>query len=77
MLREQATLKEDILQYVRKRKDCQERHKKRETQLQQLQKEIEEKEAELAKQEVVMALLTCLFLLTSKTRQFTNNRAVL
>uniref|UniRef100_A0A672TJP5 Centriolin n=1 Tax=Strigops habroptila TaxID=2489341 RepID=A0A672TJP5_STRHB len=54
LLREQATLKEDILEYVRKRKDCQERHKKRETQLQQLQKEIEEKETELAKQEAIL-----------------------
>uniref|UniRef100_A0A8C3K3K7 Centriolin n=1 Tax=Calidris pygmaea TaxID=425635 RepID=A0A8C3K3K7_9CHAR len=53
LLREQAALKEDILQYVRKRKDCQERQKKRENQLQQLQKEVEEKETELAKQEVV------------------------
>ncbi|KGL99102.1 Centriolin, partial [Charadrius vociferus] len=51
LLREQATLKEDILEYLRKRKDCQERQKKRENQLQQLQKEIEEKETELAKQE--------------------------
>ncbi|KAM6371902.1 centriolin [Pluvialis apricaria] len=51
LLREQANLKEDILEYLRKRKDCQERQKKRENQLQQLQKEIEEKETELAKQE--------------------------
>ncbi|XP_010081235.1 PREDICTED: centriolin, partial [Pterocles gutturalis] len=57
LLREQATLKEDILEYLRKRKDCQERQKKRENQLQQLQKEIEEKETELAKQE---AILHCL-----------------
>ncbi|NXK83763.1 CNTRL protein, partial [Amazona guildingii] len=57
LLREQATLKENILQYVRKHKDCKERQKKRETQLQQLQKEIEEKETELAKQE---AILHCL-----------------
>uniref|UniRef100_A0A8C3K609 Centriolin n=1 Tax=Calidris pygmaea TaxID=425635 RepID=A0A8C3K609_9CHAR len=54
LLREQAALKEDILQYVRKRKDCQERQKKRENQLQQLQKEVEEKETELAKQEVIL-----------------------
>ncbi|KFQ51653.1 Centriolin, partial [Nestor notabilis] len=54
LLREQATLKEDILEYVRKRKDCQERQKKRETQLQQLQKEIEEKETELAKQGAIL-----------------------
>ncbi|XP_049689301.1 centriolin isoform X1 [Accipiter gentilis] len=57
LLREQATLKEDILEYLRKRKDCQERQKKRENQLQQLQKQIEEKETELAKQE---AILHCL-----------------
>ncbi|NXK11915.1 CNTRL protein, partial [Herpetotheres cachinnans] len=57
LLREQATLKEDILEYLRKHKDCQERQKKRENQLQQLQKEIEEKETELAKQE---AILHCL-----------------
>ncbi|NXW49584.1 CNTRL protein, partial [Nyctiprogne leucopyga] len=54
LLREQATLKEDILEYLRKRKDCQERQKKRENQLQQLQKEIGEKEAELAKQEGIL-----------------------
>ncbi|KFV44040.1 Centriolin, partial [Gavia stellata] len=54
LLREQATLKEDILEYLRKRKDCQERQKKRENQLQQLQKEIEEKETELAKQEAIL-----------------------
>lgn len=60
LLREQATLKEDILEYLRKRKDCQERQKKRENQLQQLQKEIEEKETELAKQEAVTTLLTSL-----------------
>ncbi|KFW00100.1 Centriolin, partial [Eurypyga helias] len=54
LLRERATLKEDILVYLRKRKDCQERQKKRENQLQQLQKEIEEKEAELAKQEAIL-----------------------
>ncbi|KAM6316367.1 centriolin isoform 5-T5 [Podargus strigoides] len=54
LLREQATLKEDILEYLRKRKDCQERQKKRENQLQQLQKEIEEKETELARQEAIL-----------------------
>ncbi|XP_071622441.1 centriolin isoform X2 [Heliangelus exortis] len=54
LLREQAVLKEDILEYLRKRKDCQERQKKRENQLQQLQKEIKEKETELAKQEVIL-----------------------
>ncbi|NXV12281.1 CNTRL protein, partial [Cepphus grylle] len=54
LLREQAALKEDILQYLRKRKDCQERQKKRENQLQQLQKETEEKETELAKQEAIL-----------------------
>ncbi|NXE19162.1 CNTRL protein, partial [Ardeotis kori] len=54
LLREQATLKEDILEYLRKRKDCQERQKKRENQLQQLQKEIEEKETELAKREAIL-----------------------
>ncbi|KFZ49016.1 Centriolin, partial [Antrostomus carolinensis] len=54
LLREQATLKEDILEYLRKRKDCQERQKKRENQLQQLQKEIGEKEAELARQEAIL-----------------------
>ncbi|KAM9256911.1 centriolin isoform 2-T2 [Cariama cristata] len=55
--RQQAILKEDILEYLRKHKDCQERQKKRENQLQQLQKEIEEKETELAKRE---AILHCL-----------------
>ncbi|NXH79408.1 CNTRL protein, partial [Hydrobates tethys] len=54
LLREQATLKEDILECLRKRKDCQERQKKRENQLQQLQKEIEEKETELAKQDAIL-----------------------
>uniref|UniRef100_A0A8C2TFG5 Centriolin n=1 Tax=Coturnix japonica TaxID=93934 RepID=A0A8C2TFG5_COTJA len=53
LLREQATLKEDILKCVRKCKDCQERQKKRENHLQRLQKEIEEKETILAKQEAV------------------------
>uniref|UniRef100_A0A669Q9C6 Centriolin n=1 Tax=Phasianus colchicus TaxID=9054 RepID=A0A669Q9C6_PHACC len=54
LLREQATLKEDILKCVRKCKDCQERQKKRENHLQQLQKEIEEKETILAKQEAIL-----------------------
>ncbi|NWR74795.1 CNTRL protein, partial [Centropus unirufus] len=54
LLREQAALKEDVLQYLRKSKECQERQKKRENQLQQLQKEIEGKEAELAKQEAIL-----------------------
>ncbi|OXB67097.1 hypothetical protein ASZ78_005670 [Callipepla squamata] len=54
LLREQATLKEDILKRLRKCKDCQERQKKRENHLQQLQKEIEEKETILAKQEVIL-----------------------
>uniref|UniRef100_A0A8C9GD02 Centriolin n=2 Tax=Pavo cristatus TaxID=9049 RepID=A0A8C9GD02_PAVCR len=56
LLREQATLKEDILKCVRKCKDCQERQKKRENHLQQLQKEIEERETILAKQEAVNKL---------------------
>ncbi|XP_016158060.1 PREDICTED: centriolin isoform X2 [Ficedula albicollis] len=54
LLREQAALKEEIRGYFRKRKECRERHKKRENQLQQLQKKIEEKETELAQQEVVL-----------------------
>ncbi|KFQ34661.1 Centriolin, partial [Merops nubicus] len=54
LLKEQATLKEDIREYLRKRKDCQERQKRRENQLQQLQKEIEEKETELAKQAAIL-----------------------
>ncbi|OXB76365.1 UNVERIFIED_CONTAM: hypothetical protein H355_006776, partial [Colinus virginianus] len=54
LLREQATLKEDILKRLRKCKDCQERQKKRENHLQQLQKEIEEKETILAKQEAIL-----------------------
>ncbi|KFO88425.1 Centriolin, partial [Buceros rhinoceros silvestris] len=54
LLREQATLKEEIRAYLRKRKDCQERQRKRENQLQQLQKEIDEKEAELARQEAIL-----------------------
>ncbi|XP_009877699.1 PREDICTED: centriolin, partial [Apaloderma vittatum] len=54
LLRERATLKEDIQEFLRKRKDCQERQKKRENQLQQLQKEIEEKETELAKGEAIL-----------------------
>nr|XP_009679355.1 PREDICTED: centriolin isoform X2 [Struthio camelus australis] len=54
LLREQATLKEEILECLKKRKDCQERQKKRENQLQQLQKEIQEKETELAKQEAIL-----------------------
>ncbi|XP_065593258.1 centriolin [Cyrtonyx montezumae] len=54
LLREQATLKEDILKRLRKCKECQERQKKRENHLQQLQKEIEEKETILAKQEAIL-----------------------
>ncbi|XP_041262278.1 centriolin isoform X2 [Onychostruthus taczanowskii] len=54
LLREQAALKEDIQGYLRKRKECQERHRKRQNQLQQLQKKIEEKETELAQQEAVL-----------------------
>ncbi|XP_037255521.1 centriolin isoform X2 [Falco rusticolus] len=54
LVREQATLKEDILEYLRKCKDCQERQKKRENKLQQLQEEIEEKETELAEQEAIL-----------------------
>ncbi|KAI1232201.1 hypothetical protein IHE44_0007267 [Lamprotornis superbus] len=54
LLREQAALKEEIRGNLRKRKECQERHKKRENQLQLLQKKIEEKETELAQQEVVL-----------------------
>ncbi|KAL2298169.1 hypothetical protein Nmel_017132, partial [Mimus melanotis] len=54
LLREQAALKEEIQGYLRKRKECQERHKKRENKLQQLQKKIEEKETELTQQEVVL-----------------------
>ncbi|XP_023794115.1 centriolin isoform X2 [Cyanistes caeruleus] len=57
LLREQAALKEEIREYVRKRKEFQERHKKRENQLQQLQKKIEDKETELAQQEVVLHCL--------------------
>ncbi|XP_066419057.1 centriolin [Molothrus aeneus] len=54
LLREQAALKEEIQEYLRKRKECQERHKRRQSQLQQLQKKIEEKETELAQQEAVL-----------------------
>ncbi|NWU08088.1 CNTRL protein, partial [Cephalopterus ornatus] len=54
LLREQAALKGDIQEYLRKRRDHQERQKKRENQLQQLQKKIEEKETELAQQEEVL-----------------------
>ncbi|KAK2515027.1 Cntrl [Columba guinea] len=54
LLREQAALKEDILECLRKRKDCQERQKQRENQLQQLQKELEEKAAEVATQEAIL-----------------------
>lgn len=60
LLREQAALKEEIREYLRRRKECQERHRRRENQLQQLQKKIEEKETELAQQEVVTSPLTCL-----------------
>lgn len=60
LLREQAALKGEIQEYLRKRKECQERHKKRQSQLQQLQKKIEEKETELAQQEAVMSTLSCL-----------------
>uniref|UniRef100_A0A8C3FSV3 Centriolin n=1 Tax=Chrysemys picta bellii TaxID=8478 RepID=A0A8C3FSV3_CHRPI len=53
LLREQATLKEDISECLKKYKDCQERQKRKENQLQQLQREIEERELELAKQEML------------------------
>ncbi|XP_039586675.1 centriolin isoform X1 [Passer montanus] len=54
LLREQAALKEEIQGYLRKRKECQERHRKRQNHLQQLQKKIEEKETELTQQEAVL-----------------------
>nr|XP_030142751.3 centriolin isoform X3 [Taeniopygia guttata] len=54
LLREQTALKEEIRGYLRKCKECQERHKKRQNRLQQLQKKIEEKETELAQQEAVL-----------------------
>ncbi|NWR57617.1 CNTRL protein, partial [Bucorvus abyssinicus] len=54
LLREQAALKEEIGAYLRKRKDCQEKQRKRENQLQQLQKEIDKKETELARQEAIL-----------------------
>nr|XP_032623335.1 centriolin isoform X4 [Chelonoidis abingdonii] len=54
LLREQATLKEDISECLKKYKDCQERQKRKENQLQQLQREIEERELELAKQEMIL-----------------------
>ncbi|NWR33845.1 CNTRL protein, partial [Tachuris rubrigastra] len=54
LLREQAALRGDIQECLRKRKDHQERQRKRENQLQQLQKKIEEKETELAQQEEVL-----------------------
>lgn len=60
LLREQAALKEEIREYLSKRKECQERHRKRQNQLQQLQKKIQEKETELAQQEAVMSALSCL-----------------
>ncbi|XP_035197800.1 centriolin isoform X2 [Oxyura jamaicensis] len=54
LLREQATLKEDILESLKKCNSCQERQKRRENHLQKLQKEIKEKETELAKQEAIL-----------------------
>uniref|UniRef100_A0A8B9TF39 Centriolin n=1 Tax=Anas platyrhynchos TaxID=8839 RepID=A0A8B9TF39_ANAPL len=60
LLREQATLKEDILESLKKCNNCQERQKRRENHLQKLQKEIKERETELAKQEAVMSLIMCL-----------------
>ncbi|EMP34606.1 Centriolin [Chelonia mydas] len=54
LLREQATLKEDISECLNKYKDCQERQKRKENQLQQLQREIEERKLELAKQEMIL-----------------------
>ncbi|XP_035411382.1 centriolin isoform X1 [Cygnus atratus] len=54
LLREQATLKEDILESLKKCNNCQERQKRRENHLQKLQKEIKEKETELAKQEAIL-----------------------
>ncbi|XP_014382169.1 centriolin isoform X3 [Alligator sinensis] len=57
MLREQATLEEVTSECLRKCKDCQERQKRKENQLQQLQREIEEGEMEVAKQEVILQCL--------------------
>ncbi|XP_074871233.1 centriolin isoform X3 [Carettochelys insculpta] len=54
LLREQATLKEHVSECLKKYKDCQERQKRKENQLQQLQREIEERELELAKQEMIL-----------------------
>ncbi|XP_027543850.1 centriolin isoform X3 [Neopelma chrysocephalum] len=54
LLREQAALRGDIQEYLRKRRDHQERQRKRENQLEELQKKIEEKETELAEQEEVL-----------------------
>ncbi|XP_050782618.1 centriolin isoform X5 [Gopherus flavomarginatus] len=54
LLREQATLKGDISECLKKYKDCQERQKRKENQLQQLQREIGERELELAKQEMIL-----------------------
>uniref|UniRef100_A0A7M4FX69 Centriolin n=1 Tax=Crocodylus porosus TaxID=8502 RepID=A0A7M4FX69_CROPO len=54
MLREQATLQEVTSECLRKCKDCQERQKRKENQLQQLQREIEEREIEVAKQEMIL-----------------------
>ncbi|XP_043354698.1 centriolin isoform X2 [Dermochelys coriacea] len=54
LLREQATLKEDISECLNKYKDCQEGQKRKENQLQQLQREIEERKLELAKQEMIL-----------------------
>ncbi|XP_014125981.2 centriolin isoform X2 [Zonotrichia albicollis] len=54
LLREQAALKEEIREHLRKCKECQERHRRRQSQLQQLQKKIEEKETELTQQEAVL-----------------------
>nr|XP_014427854.1 centriolin isoform X2 [Pelodiscus sinensis] len=54
LLTEQATLKGDISECLKKYKDCQERQKRKENQLQQLQGEIGERTLELAKQEMIL-----------------------
>ncbi|XP_061459570.1 centriolin isoform X2 [Rhineura floridana] len=54
LLQEQAALKDDISEYARKSKECQEAQRRNENQLQKLCKEMEAQELERAKQEMVL-----------------------
>ncbi|XP_053137801.1 centriolin isoform X2 [Hemicordylus capensis] len=57
LLREQAALKEDLGKYARKCRECQEAHRKVESQLQELCRDLEEQERERAEGEMILQRL--------------------